>query len=127
MHPTNLVIAGIDPSRQLIYGFIQAGFVLLHVQGPLRVAQVVYEIRANLQPPGHVLLQNLLVKIVHVVIVLHRDALWSVLRLRRNNNNDRMTVRVAFTTRGTEMWIKRKSNTGFKDTWRSVVSALTLK
>jgi len=124
MHPTKqvtsqvsyLVIAGIDPSRQLIYGFIQAGFVLLHVHGPLRVAQVVYEIRANLQPPGHVLLQNLLVKIVHVVIVLHRDALWSVLRLRRNNNNDRMTVRVALITRGTEMWTKRKSNTGFKDT-----------
>jgi len=63
MHPTKqvtsqvsyLVIAGIDPSRQLIDGFIEAGFVLLHVHGPLRVAQVVYEIRANLQPPGHVL------------------------------------------------------------------------
>lgn len=88
-----LVIAGIDPSRQLIYGFIQAGFVLLHVPGPLRVAQVVDEIRADLQPPGHVLLQNLLVKIVHVVIFLHRDALWLVLRLRRNNNNGRMTVK----------------------------------
>lgn len=88
-----LVIAGIDPSGQLIYGFIQAGFVLVNVPGPLRVAQVVDEIRADLQPPGHVLLQNLLVKIVHVVIFLHRDALWSVLRLRRNNNNGRMTVK----------------------------------
>lgn len=95
MQTVYLVIAGVDPSRQLIYGFVQAGFVLLHIPGPLRVAQVVYEIRADLQPPGHVLLQNLLVKIVHVVIFLHRDALWSVLRSRRNNNNDRVTVRVA--------------------------------
>lgn len=69
--PGYLVIAGVDPARQLVYGFIQARFLLLHVGGPLRVAQVVDEVGTNLQPPAHVLLQNLLVKIVHVVIFLH--------------------------------------------------------
>lgn len=66
-----LVVAGIDPARELVHGFIQARFVLLHVPGSLRVTQVVDEVGTDLQPPAHVLLQNLLVKIVHVVIFFH--------------------------------------------------------
>lgn len=67
-----LVIAWIDPAGQLVYGLVQPGLVLLHVPGSLRVTEVVNEVRADLQPPAHVLLQHLLVKIVHVVIFLHR-------------------------------------------------------
>lgn len=98
-----LVIAGIHPSRQLVYRFIQAGFVVLHIAGSLRVAQVVDQIRADLQPPGHVFLQHLLVKIVHVVIVLHRDALCAVLAItiaeplsNRVNNTGKPTEEVEY-------------------------------
>lgn len=75
---SHLEIAGVHPSCQFVYGLIQPGFVLLHVRGPLWVVYVVNEVLTDLQPAGNVFLQNLLVKIVHVVMFLHRGprAVW---------------------------------------------------
>lgn len=68
---SHLEIAGVHPSRQLVYCFIQPGFVLLYVRGAVWVVQVVNEVLTDLQPAGNVFLQYLLVKIVHVVMFLH--------------------------------------------------------
>ncbi|TNN85738.1 hypothetical protein EYF80_003985 [Liparis tanakae] len=56
----------------------QAGFVLLHVRGAVRVIEVVNEVLADLQPTGNIFLHYLLVEIVHVVMILHwaLSAVW---------------------------------------------------
>lgn len=75
---SHLEIAGVHPSCQFVYSLIQPGFVLLHVRGPLWIVYVVNEVLTDLQPAGNVFLQNLLVKIVHVVMFLHGGpgAVW---------------------------------------------------
>lgn len=75
---SHLEIAGVHPSCQFVYSLIQSGFVLLHVRGPLWIVYVVNEVLTDLQPAGNVFLQNLLVKIVHVVMFLHGGpgAVW---------------------------------------------------
>lgn len=68
----HLEVAGVDPSCQLVHRLVQPGFVLLHVRGAARVIEIVDEILADLQPTANIFLQYLLVKIVHVVMILHR-------------------------------------------------------